>query len=120
MADVVAGPLPRPLGADGRLGVLREGRAAVDLLKDRQVALRLGAGLEAAEVLGVLVEAPDHAFDGVVGRRDPAGFDAVVEPGPMVLQEVKDGGSLGPGLDVYSPRGRTAFLMADGWAPCLV
>ena len=58
LADVVAGHLPRALATDVGLSLLREGRAAADLLKDGQVALGIGAGLEAAEVLVMLVEAP--------------------------------------------------------------
>jgi len=107
VADVVAGQLQRALAADSRLGVLRERRAAVKLLEDGQVALRIFAGLEAAEVLIMLVEAANDPLDGVIGGRDQAGFDTVGQPGPMALQEVKDGGSLGPGLDIRPAGGPT-------------
>ena len=59
LADVVAGQLQRALAADAGLGILREGREAIELLKDGQVTLRIGDGLEAAEVLVVLVEAAE-------------------------------------------------------------
>jgi hypothetical protein len=105
LADGVARQLQQALAADGGLSILRERREAVELLKDGQVTLRIGDGLEATEVLVMLVKAANDAFDGVVGRRDQAGTDAVGQPGPMALQEVKDDDSLGPGLDV-GPRRR--------------
>ena len=114
LADVVAGQLQRALAADGGLGILREGRAAVDLLKDTQVTLRIGDGLEATEVLVMLVEAANDAFDGVIGRRDQVGADAVGEPGPMAFQEVKDDDSLGPGLDVVLTQGQDCGVTFRG------
>ena len=65
--DIVAGQLQGRLAANPGLGVLREGREAVDLLEDGQVTLGIGHGLEATEVLVVLVKAANDQFDGVVG-----------------------------------------------------
>ena len=49
LAAGVARQLQRALPADGGLGVLREGGAAVDFREDGQVTLRSGDGLEGAQ-----------------------------------------------------------------------
>ena len=97
MADVVAGQLQRAPAADPGLGILGEGGEAIELLEDGQVALGIGDGLEAAEVLVVLVEAADDQFDGVVGCRDGAGADAVGQLGPVAFQEIEDSAASGTG-----------------------
>lgn len=77
-----------------------EGGKPVEFLKDGQVTLGMGDGLEAAEVLVMVVEAADDAFDGIIGGWDQVRADAVEQPGPMALQEVKDDCGLGAGLDI--------------------
>ena len=112
VGHVVAGQLQRRLATDSGLGILREGCEAVDLLEDGQVALRIGDGLEAAEVLVVLVKAADDEFDGVVGGRDGAGAEAIGQLGPVTLKEVEDHRRLGQGLDIVwaqSEHGRVTF-----------
>ena len=48
----------------------------------------------------MVVEAADDAFDGIIGGWDQVRADAVEQPGPMALQEVKDDCGLGVGLDI--------------------
>ncbi len=62
----------------------------------------------------MLVEAPDDPFDGVVGRRDQIRADAVGEPGPMALQEVKDDYGLGSSLDIVLAQGHPRHITFRG------
>jgi hypothetical protein len=67
LADVVASQLQRALGPNPGLGILRERREAVHLLEDPREELGGLDGVEAAEVLVVLVKASDDQLHRVVG-----------------------------------------------------
>jgi hypothetical protein len=66
--DITADQLQGRTDANSRLGVLGEGREAIELLEDGQIALGVGQELKATEVLVVLIEALDDEFNGVVGQ----------------------------------------------------
>lgn len=59
MRDVITGKLERRLATNTGLGILGEGSKAIELLKEGQVSLSGSNGLEAAEVLVILVKAAD-------------------------------------------------------------
>ena len=62
--------------------------------------------LEAAEVVVVLVEAADDAFDGVVGGWDQVAGDAIDERGPVACEEGEDDGGIWGGLAVVMLQGK--------------
>ena len=110
VADVVASELKGTVVADSGLGVWREGGKAIDLFEDGEVGVGMVDGLEAAEGLVMLVEAPDYEFDGVVGGRDGVIADAVGELGPVTLQEIEDSGGLRYSLDIVWTQGQHGFI----------
>jgi hypothetical protein len=106
LGDIVASELERGLAANGRLGVLGERGEAVEFFEESEVTLGMVDRLEAAEVLVVLVEAADDAFDGVVGGGDEGGADAVDELGPVAFEEVENEGGLGDRREVILTEGK--------------
>ena len=77
LGDVVAGQLQGAFAPDAGLGILGKGGEAVDLLEDSQEEPGSVKGVEATEVLIVLVKTADNQFDGVVGARNDGTFDAI-------------------------------------------
>ncbi len=69
---------------------MREGGKAIYLLEDTQEELGGLDGIEAAEVLEVLVKPPDDQLHCVVGPGYDLTFDAIDQGGPVPLQEVED------------------------------
>ena len=112
--DIVAGELERRFAAQARLGVAREGRKAIEFLKDGQVTVRTVEGLEAAEVLIVLIEAADDHLDGIVGGRDAVAADSIDQARPMALQEVEEGGRVRRGGHILMPESQDIAIALGG------
>ena len=77
LAEVVTGQLQGAFAANPGLGIVREGRKPVQLLKNAQEDLGGLDTLEAAEVLVVLVKTANDLFHRVVGLGNDLTLDGV-------------------------------------------
>ena len=97
LADVVTGQFQRAFAPDSGLRIpsassgqaLGEGDEAIQLFEDPQEKLGALDALEAAEVLVMLVEAPDDQLHRVVRGGNQIALDPIHQRRPVPLQKVK-------------------------------
>ena len=68
-----------------------EGSKTVEFFEDSQVGLSGKEGVEAAEVLVMLVKATDDEFGDIVGSGDSLTANGIDQFRPVELEEIKDG-----------------------------
>lgn len=91
MRNIVACKLERGFSTDTRLGIFGERGKTVEFFEDSQVSLSRFNGVEAAEILVMVIKAEDNQLGDIVGSGDGFTTDGIHQFRPMFFDEIEDG-----------------------------